>query len=256
MILVAKGNSMVGCRGHISTSGTVSLLLSCALSLLVFGGCAAEDVTRDTQSFSVTQSQRSAIGRLDATVVGTSTIRLGDQIEVSVWGYPEFNANTAVKEGGTIVIPLIGDVRAAGLTKEEFIAELKRRLAEFVKEEPRVSVSLTSVSGSRVHVMGAVTRQDNYPVVGDVSLVEVITSAGGAAPEADLTHVRIYRNGSGKSAINVNLSRHMERGDIESLPRVRPGDTVFIPRQENLMRGISDFMRDALMMLGFFRILN
>jgi polysaccharide export outer membrane protein len=196
------------------------------------------------------------VGRLDARSNGAATIRLGDQVDISVWGYPEFNTSAVVKEQGTIIVPLVGEVQAAGLTKEEFIAQLKVHLAEYVKEDARITVSLASVAGSRVHVMGAVTRQDNYPVVGDVSLVEILTSAGGASPEADLSHVKIYRNGMGKRAISVDLSKHMERGDIEAIPRVRPGDTVFVPRQENLMRGVSDFVRDALVMLGFFRILN
>src|SRR5207249_1575974 len=105
-------------------------------------------------------------------------------------------------------------------------------------------------------VMSAVNKQDNYPVVGEVSLVEIITTAGGALQEADLGHVKIYRNGMSGNAIEVDLSRHMELGDMDAVPKVRPGNTVFVPRQENLVRGLSDFVRDALVVFGFFRILN
>ena len=155
-----------------------------------------------------------------------------------------------------VLVPLVGELQAARLTKDEFTSQLKTRLVEYVKEDPKVIVSVVSLTGMKVSVMGAVTRQDNYPIVGDVSLVEVLSSAGGATPEADLRHVRIYRNGMTRSAIEVDMPRHMERGDVNAMPRVRAGDTVFVPRQENLLRDLSGFLGDMIMLFGFFRILN
>ena len=155
-----------------------------------------------------------------------------------------------------ILVPLVGELQAARLTKDEFTSQLKTRLVEYVKEDPKVIVSVVSLTGMKVSVMGAVTRQDNYPLVGDVSLVEVLSSAGETTPEADLRHVRIYRNGVTRSAVEVDMPGHMERGDVNAMPRVRAGDTVFVPRQENLLRDLSGFLGDMIMLFGFFRILN
>jgi polysaccharide export outer membrane protein len=178
----------------------------------------------------------------------------GDQVQISVWGFSEFNTTTTVKETGTIVIPLIGEMQAARLTKEEFTTQLKSRLAEYIKDEPRLTVSIVNLAGLKVSVMGAVSRQDNYPVVGEVTLIEMLTSAGGATEEADIQNIKIFRNGLTQNYIEIDLPKHMAHGEVNRIPMVRPGDTVFVPRQENLVRELSEFMRDVLVVFGFFTI--
>ncbi len=182
-------------------------------------------------------------------------IKPGDQVQVMVWGYPEFNTTTTVKEYGTVTIPLVGEVVAAGLTQDEFAKSVKERLSEYVKGDPRVTISHIAMN-RRISVMGAVTKQDNYPVINDESLIEIIAAAGGPAPGADLQHVKIFRNGERKNVLDVDLTQHLENGDMADLPKVRPGDMVFVPKKENLMRQLSDYARDVLVLFGFFSLLH
>jgi polysaccharide export outer membrane protein len=181
-------------------------------------------------------------------------IRAGDQLQISVWGYPEFNTTTTVKDYGTVTIPLIGDVMAAGMSTERFVAEVSRRLTEYVKGEPKVTVSHIDMN-RRISIMGAVKNQDNYTSLSDISLIEIIAAAGGPAPDADLTHVKIFRRGKMSDVIEVDLARHLEHGDIDNIPKVKSGDTVFIPTEENVVRDLSDFLRDVLLLFGFFFVL-
>jgi polysaccharide export outer membrane protein len=240
--------------------GCGKFILVLLLFAAVLSGCSSSQEASRLQAIERTKpDQRSMVGALDGSASaekGTAAIQPGDQIQVSVWGYPEFATTATVNEEGTIVVPLVGEIQAARLTKEQFTGNLKSRLTKYIKEEPRITVSVVSIAGTKVSVMGAVNKQDNYPVMGEVSLVEILSSAGGATPAADLSHVKIYRNGVSRNSIDVDLTKHMELGDMESLPRVRPGDTVFVPLQENLVRGLSDFVRDALVVFGFFRFLN
>jgi len=219
--------------------------------LVVLSGCISPAVTRPPDSGYQLTGQRSGLGTL-ALGDTAAKIRAGDQLQLSVWGYPEFDVTAPVKPTGTVMIPLIGEMPAAELSKEEFTTKLKARLVEYVKEEPTVTVSVISLAGMKVAVMGAVTRQDNYPLTGDAPLVEVLMSAGGATPEADLRHVMIFRNGLPQNAINVDLPTSMQRGEVQKLPKVRTGDTVFVPRQENLIRDLSGFMADVLVVFGLF----
>ena len=55
--------------------------------------------------------------------------------------------------------------------------------------------------------------------------------------------------------IEIDLARHLERGDIDNIPKVKSGDTVFIPTEENVVRDLSDFLRDVLLLFGFFFVL-
>jgi polysaccharide export outer membrane protein len=181
-------------------------------------------------------------------------IRAGDQLQISVWGYPEFNTTTTVKDYGTVTIPLIGDIMAAGLTTSRFTSEISKRLTEYVKSNPNVTVSHIDMN-RRISVVGAVNKQDNYTSLSEVTLVEIIAAAGGPAPDADLAHVKIFRSGKATDAIDVDLAAHLEQGDMEDLPKVKSGDTVFIPREENAVRDLSGFLRDILLLFGFFFVL-
>ena len=183
-------------------------------------------------------------------------IRRKDQIDLSVWGYPEFTTTAVVKETGTIVVPLVGEVKAAGLTKQRFVEQTRRKLSEYIQGEAKLTVSVVSSMTQQVAVLGSVKRPERYEVLTDLSLIDILASAGGTTAESDLRHIKIFRYGYGKHPIEVDLSWYMENGNIEAIPMVRPGDTVFVPRKENVVREISGFLRDAFFLFGFFRILD
>ena len=184
------------------------------------------------------------------------TIQPGDQVQISVWGYPEFTSTVTVNENNAITLPLIGEIVISPATKEALTTQLHSRLSEYIKEDVKLTVNVTSFAGRRVSVMGAVTRQDNYPVMAEISLVEIISTAGGTTADADLRHVKIYPNGIRRDPVEVDLTRHMQFGNMQTVPKVRPGDIVYVPREENLVRDLSGFMRDVLVLFGFFSVVR
>ncbi len=186
----------------------------------------------------------------------TYVIRVGDQIQLSVFGYNEFNTTTNVKETGTITLPLVGDVIASGLTKEQFTDQLKQKLAEYLQGEVKITVIVSSMISHKIAILGEVTHQDNYPVAADISLLEALTTAGGTTAESDLRHIRVLRGGLSRQLIEVDLTQYMETGNLDAMPMVRPGDTIYIPKRSNVIRELSDFMRDAIFIFGFFRVFN
>jgi len=250
---------------YIKNSATSFLTVAITLALL--SGCSAlprtnQDVVADKSNQTTQLSeQQSNMGSLKVDsvvtqpIVSDDVIRPGDQVQVMVWGYPEFNTTTTVKDYGTITIPLVGDVIAAGLTEKELTAQVKERLAEYVKGDARVTISHIGMD-KRVSVMGAVVRQGNYPVMSSVSLVEIIAAAGGTSTDADLKHVKIFRHGQPSDAIEVDLSNYLESGTFQDVPKVGPGDTIFVPQQENIIREISTFGQDILVLFGFFALLK
>ncbi len=232
-------------------------------SLATIAGCAADSSVTNS-SFNKynedfkTALQKSNVGSLTSTKSDSlskqGAIKPGDQIQITVWGYPEFNTTTTVKDYGSITIPLVGDIMAAGLSESEFTNSVKERLSKYVKGEPRVTISHVELN-KRISVMGAVTKQDNYPAIAEVSLVEIIAAAGGPAPNADLRNVKIFRKGKRNDVIEVDLTRQLQTGDLADIPKVNPGDVVFVPVEDNVMRDLSDYARDVFLLFGFFRIL-
>lgn len=183
-------------------------------------------------------------------------IRVGDKINLVVWGYPEFNAQVQVKENGFISLPLIGELLTAGLTKQQFMENLKEKLSVYITGEIKLNLDITSIMVQRVTVLGAVNRQDNYPINSEVSLIEVLSSAGGVTMDADLRRVKIIRNGLRAKPIEVDLIENIEKGDISNIPIVKPGDMVYVPKKHNIIRELSEFFRDAIFLLSLFRVFN
>ncbi|MBI4553673.1 MAG: polysaccharide biosynthesis/export family protein [Candidatus Latescibacteria bacterium] len=171
--------------------------------------------------------------------LSTAVMKPGDQVDLKVWGYSEFNTTTTVNPDGKIAIPLIGEVKADGLTEEQLTEQLSRKLSEYIHGEVRLTLSVTSPTSQKIAVLGAVARQDYYPASADVSLFELLSIAGGLQSESDWRHVKINRrkNGEYSEAVVVDLVKVMESGNLEAIPKVRPGDTVFVPYRKHRVRG-------------------
>lgn len=221
--------------------------------LLVSSGCGSDNMSKD----SVTQIIRSGSRPIQAEAKSDDyVIRQGDQIKLEVWGYPEFNAETIVKELGTVTIPNIGEISAAGLTKEQFKQQVTTRLAEYITGDVKLSLVVISSIPQKITIIGAVTRQENYPLTNEITLVEALSMAGGTTEESDVRAIRILRGGLTSQPIEVDLTYYVEQGNIESIPIVRPGDTIWVPRTENVMREMSLYFRDIIFIFGFFALFD
>ena len=99
---------------------------------------------------------------------------------------------------GNITLPLIGRVKAAGLTVEQLEAELATRLKVYV-QEPQISVTVTEFRSQPVSVLGAVTTPGIVQLRGRKTLYEVLSMAGGPRETAGST---------------VSITRRLENGQI------------------------------------------
>jgi polysaccharide biosynthesis/export protein len=222
------------------------------LVAVMLQGCASSG------NFQQSASSRSEIGAL---LIQQRTddyrISAGDQIEIAVWGYDEFNTERTVTGRGVVVVPLIGEVQARGQTKEEFTETLRDKLSEYIQGEINLSISITSAANKVVSVLGSVGRPDNYELLENASLFEVLSRAGGTTDDADLRNITIYRNGSSGNPLKVDLTRYL-RGSANpvTLTPIGPGDIIYVPREENIVRELSTFMRDVVLLFGMFRIFS
>lgn len=184
-------------------------------------------------------------------------IRQGDQIRIRVQEYPEFDTTAIVRETGTITLHLIGELPVAGLTKGQFTKDLVSKLSLYVKNEVTVTISIINREGLNVTVLGEVARQGNYPAPVDGSLLEILATAGGPIPSADLRHVKIFRNRDYSSPIEADLTLTLNKLKVgEKLPTVGGGDIVFVPKEENFVSQMGNYLRDAFFLfslLSFFK---
>src|SRR5271169_6544405 len=217
------------------------LIVTC-LGMLV--GCSSSD---EIAKNNLTQIIRSGSRPIEAEIQTDSyVIRQSDTIEVSVWGYPEFNTKAPVKETGAVTVPLLGEINVAGFTKDQFTQQLKKKLSVYIQGEVKLTVTVSSTLTQKVSLLGEVTKQQNYPLTTDATLIDILSAAGGTTVDSDLRHIKILRSGMKRQPIDVDLTWYMENGNLDAVPIIHPGDTIFVPKRENVIRELSDFMRDAI----------
>ncbi len=183
------------------------------------------------------------------TAVAEYLISPDDVLEIYVLDVPELSREYRVSADGNVTIPLIAaPVRAAGLTLTQFSALVSETLkVAGIVSDAHVS---TSVHESRLHavaITGAVKKPQIYPVLGQTTLLDVLSQAEGL--DDDAGNFAIVRRGdiaitaSGLPAkdmtpgqfeaartLTVDLQRVLESGDPDANVTIYPGDRITVPR--------------------------
>lgn len=169
-----------------------------------------------------------------------------DVLTIAIFGHADLNGQFRVDADGTFTFPLVGRVKAGELTVRQLEGEMARLLREYIKA-PQVSVAIAQYKSRRLFIVGEVRNPGTYALTGDMSLIEAIALAGSALPTAsgDVLIVRAGANGAADGSAPVvpaGDKAGVERVDLDALQRgnlehnvaLRDGDTVFIPRAENV----------------------
>ena len=235
---------------------TMNRLLLFVSFALVLSSCSSSD--EFSRERFVERYQPTTAPPISPGLPDTGIVAIGDSVILAVWGVPEFNLRTIVKPNGSISIPLVGQIVASGRTRCDLSDYIKKRLTEFIRGEQTVSVEVVTPL-PRITVLGMVARPMSFPATTGLPLLEVMSLAGGWTDQADLRFVKIGRkpsSGMGESVSDINLEANIERGDLQSLPMIQPGDIVIVPKKDSFARDISDFLRDALLFVGFFNLVK
>ena len=162
---------------------------------------------------------------------GDSAVRLGvgDLVEVSVYNVPELTTKTRVGSSGDINLPLVDYVHVAGLTIDEAEVAIEKQLDHggFVKN-PHVQLFVQEYTSEGASLLGEVARPGVYPVLGEQTLFNLISAAGGLSERAGKSITVTRRD---QSPITVPISRNLEE-HAESNVRVMAGDTIMVRRAD------------------------
>jgi polysaccharide export outer membrane protein len=129
------------------------------------------------------QLRNSLVKSGDGSGAGDYRIGSNDLLEINVFEAPELNRSLRVSAGGDITMPLLGEVRAVGLSARELEKVLEDRLLKYMKD-PHVGVFVSSIQSHPVSVAGAVKKPGVFQVQGPKSLLEMLSMAEGLADDA------------------------------------------------------------------------
>jgi len=128
-----------------------------------------------------------------------------------------------------ISLPLLNDVKAAGLTPEQLRDAVNGAAAKFF-EDPNVTINIKAINSRKVFITGSVAKPGPYPLSAPTTVLQLISMAGGLTEFANQKRISVMRNENGKPvrypfnykdvAQGKNLSQNIE---------LKPGDTVIVP---------------------------
>ena len=143
----------------------------------------------------------------------------GDKLRVIVFNEQDLSGEFEVDSTGTVSLPLIEPVKAAGGTVRQFQAALVEKFSNGYLVNPRVSVEV--VNYRPFYITGEVNRPGEYPYVAGMNLLKAIAMAGGTTYRANTTKAYLTRLNSGEELV------------VEPTPEVlvMPGDFIRIPER-------------------------
>jgi polysaccharide export outer membrane protein len=155
-------------------------------------------------------------GTASATTGGAYDYRLGtgDKIRVIVFGETDLGGDFQIDATGTVRLPLVGEVKAGGLTAHEIENNIRTALAGGYLNDPRVAVEITTYRP--FYVVGQVLKPGEYPYSNGLTAASAVAVAGGYTPKAMESHVYIRHQGE-----NVETRVSATEGTA-----IRPGDVV------------------------------
>ncbi|MBI5643617.1 MAG: polysaccharide biosynthesis/export family protein [Deltaproteobacteria bacterium] len=152
-----------------------------------------------------------------------------DVLNISIWKNADLSRTVIVRPDGMISFPLIGDIKAAGLTPEDLRKEVSNKIKPF-QDTAVVSVIVEAINSYKVYVMGEVKNPGMYLLKNKATILNAIALSGGFSQFASSKIVLIRKKleGSGEEKITL-LLKNILYDEAGSNMVLRPGDTVFVP---------------------------
>jgi polysaccharide export outer membrane protein len=193
--------------------------------------------------------QRYLIGLLvcASSIVGSAqqsySIGPQDVLDITVWEQPDLSGKYTVAADGSFTFPLIGRVKAAGLSAYELESALKSSLQGRFLRNPQVVVAVAEYLSQRIYVIGEVKTPGPVPLTSSLTLMEALSRAGSLSEQAGGELSVIRPSGDAKSAPTLPGQegateilrasvQEVRAGTLSQNLTLRHGDTVFVPRAE------------------------
>ena len=212
-------------------------------------------------------------GRTSKAALQHLTMRYspGDRFNVFVFGAPEFAGDYAINADGTVVLPFTGQVDALGLTNSELSKRIETKLVQggiFTREAIRLSLRPVQYAPINVTVAGAVFIPGRHSIntirdadkqdralnkFGDSPMERFVgaglRAAGGVRPDADLSNIKVTRNGR---TFTLDWRGAITGAAVDDMPLIE-GDHVEVGESGCFQ---SALVRPSQITVGGIRIFN
>lgn len=152
-----------------------------------------------------------------------------DVLHVTVWKEPDISQTVVVRTDGNISLPLINEVKVAGMTPLQIQGVVAERLKGFLTN-PQVTVTVSEIRSKRAFITGEVIRPGGYSLNAETSVLQLIAQAGGFTPFAKRDNIVVLRVQDGKPVkLKFRYKQVVQGKNTEQNIALHPGDTVVVP---------------------------
>jgi len=152
-----------------------------------------------------------------------------DQLTIMFWREKDMSADVIVRPDGKITLPLLNEVLAAGLTPEQLRLKVTDEAKRYV-EEPNATVVVRQINSRKVFINGQVGKGGPYPLSSTMTVLQLISMAGGLNEYAKASKISILRTENGKPLRFIfNYKEVIEGKNLKQNIELKPGDTVIVP---------------------------
>lgn len=181
------------------------------LAAFILAGAVTATAQVNSQNRTVVNVPNRVADNPAPVVYGGYQIGVGDVLDIHVNDEDDISGRYQVDQNGTVKVPLLtAPISAAGSTTFQFASRMSDELKkEQILRDPSVSVLILREMTQNVSILGAVMKPGTYQIERPTSVMDVISQAGGLAPNAGNSLTIAHQAEGGTGATNSNASQHV-----------------------------------------------
>jgi polysaccharide export outer membrane protein len=173
-----------------------------------------------------------------------------DKLTIKVFRSEEVSGDYDVDLAGHISLPLVGEINAVNLTTAELDQKLTDLLGQKYFQNPDVSVAIKQSTAHVVTVDGAVGQAGQYPVAGQMTLIQAVALAHGTRDDANARRIAVFRTINGQRQAAAFDLTAIRRGEAKD-PSIYAGDIIVVDGSR--VKEIQRQVLSTIPLIGLFR---
>jgi polysaccharide export outer membrane protein len=204
----------------------------CAAGTIAPAAVSAQSAAGDPRKMTAPTAAKAAAGApsgVAAASLPDYVIGPHDVLSVLFWRDKDMTTDVVVRPDGNITLPLLNDVRAAGLTPDQLRERIATEAQRYM-EDPSPTVVVKEINSRKVFITGQVEKPGPYPLSASMTVIQLIALAGGLKEFADGKNILVMRTDNGtQTAYSFDYQQLLKRKNLRQNIELKPGDTVVVP---------------------------
>jgi len=156
----------------------------------------------------------------------------GDVLKITVYDHEDLTQTVRVTSDGTVRLSLLGQVPVGGMPVTKAAEKITALYADGYLVNPQVNVFIEEYRSGKVTILGQIATPGLYELRHQMTLLELISSAGGLTDDAGRTATIKRKAGAAgaEDVITIDLKQLVENGDTRLNIQIQAGDSIYIQK--------------------------